>query len=962
QPSRPRQKLIAEKANNKDKDANIENQTTAKVAVSDTASPAAQMPSSDLHQSLDRQLSLELDSLSQQQNKSPGSVASGCYDNPAFRNSCLQLMTSSPSCNSPNIVGISRFSDAASSTVRASWSSGSAAVNSYSAATTMSSPPLPQLPQPSPTFPRADSTAAGNKSTGFWQGVLGCFRPMWTVLSVRMAATGRRAAESSQAPWMLDLMDILDLQFLASGTQGSVFLGVLNGQQVAMKKFNEPPDVELRELRHLASLRHPNVVRFIGCIDSNISLVMEFCQHGNLFDYYNNPANCISAARVADWAKQLADGMAYLHCSRIVHGDLKSPNILLCELDTLKISDFGLVRLPGEADQRQQQQQQQQLYGTVRWMSPEQCRQEMWSYPADVFSYGVILWEMLFQEVPYRSVDPWAVVLGVGQGTLSLPLPRHTPGIMRTLMEACWACKPKQRPAFRNIGRSLEASLLDLLLLSDGDLRILRKAWSAEIARQLSCMRQEDFKAKLEADLIRKRKEELQHAQEIRQHYEKRLHRVDDLQMDLTNLRMQLQLQARAERDRSAKLRAIIRRRCCRACQQSLRAVCSRQQLSAAVVLDQPLLDATNAHTAVAVAAAASMATDSSTKTLPQSSSTEQAPSMSPDLGDRGGRPRRANRRLSKALTLPAGGVAAAAALFRRGGAPPPPPPSQPSARDAWVQVTMQQPPPPLQSQRSVSGVSVPLPAAVPSIGEPQLRARPGRRRYPPSGATGSDNQQQQQQTVAVSSADSSSSGGVNGGGGCGSGFGYANARLPMHLLQSTDLLTQELQEHLAATGGNSLSPSLGPGLGRVCDSIAEREQRLAQLKLGNDNDVKIYLPLSNTTGPAILGGSSMCNRTAATAAAATAASDVAACLAASLAEGNDDSRDGESDSRLGYNRSASADPKSEDDLDLDVEVDVLHGDVDNEDEDYEGEFDATLSGHQQLDSEQTFRPNSSII
>uniref|UniRef100_A0A1I8I688 26S proteasome non-ATPase regulatory subunit 5 n=1 Tax=Macrostomum lignano TaxID=282301 RepID=A0A1I8I688_9PLAT len=679
-PSRPRQKLIAEKANNKDKDANIENQTTAKVAVSDTASPAAQMPSSDLHQSLDRQLSLELDSLSQQQNKSPGSVASGCYDNPAFRNSCLQLMTSSPSCNSPNIVGISRFSDAASSTVRASWSSGSAAVNSYSAATTMSSPPLPQLPQPSPTFPRADSTAAGNKSTGFWQGVLGCFRPMWTVLSVRMAATGRRAAESSQAPWMLDLMDILDLQFLASGTQGSVFLGVLNGQQVAMKKFNEPPDVELRELRHLASLRHPNVVRFIGCIDSNISLVMEFCQHGNLFDYYNNPANCISAARVADWAKQLADGMAYLHCSRIVHGDLKSPNILLCELDTLKISDFGLVRLPGEADQRQQQQQQQQLYGTVRWMSPEQCRQEMWSYPADVFSYGVILWEMLFQEVPYRSVDPWAVVLGVGQGTLSLPLPRHTPGIMRTLMEACWACKPKQRPAFRNIGRSLEASLLDLLLLSDGDLRILRKAWSAEIARQLSCMRQEDFKAKLEADLIRKRKEELQHAQEIRQHYEKRLHRVDDLQMDLTNLRMQLQLQARAERDRSAKLRAIIRRRCCRACQQSLRAVCSRQQLSAAVVLDQPLLDATNAHTAVAVAAAASMATDSSTKTLPQSSSTEQAPSMSPDLGDRGGRPRRANRRLSKALTLPAGGVAAAAALFRRGGAPPPPPPSQPSA------------------------------------------------------------------------------------------------------------------------------------------------------------------------------------------------------------------------------------------------------------------------------------------
>uniref|UniRef100_A0A1I8J3S7 B box-type domain-containing protein n=1 Tax=Macrostomum lignano TaxID=282301 RepID=A0A1I8J3S7_9PLAT len=308
---------------------------------------------------------------------------------------------------------------------------------------------------------------------------------------------------------------------------------------------------------------------------------------------------------------------------------------------------------------------------------------------------------------------------------------------------------------------------------------------------------------------------------DIRQHYEKRLHRVDDLQMDLTNLRMQLQLQVLAERDRSAKLRFIIRRRCCRACQQSLRVEPSALA-SSSVVLDQPLLDAT---AAAAVAAAASMATDSLTTTLPQQSSTEQASSMSPSLGDLGGRPRRANRRLSKALTLPPCSDGVVRRLRRR-------------RHNCWP-------------------------------GEPQLRARSGRRRYPASGATGSDSQQQQQKQTVV-------------------------AR-------------------------------------------------------------KIYLPLANTTGAAVLGSNTMGSRTAANAAAATTAFDVAACLAASLAGGNDDSRDGETDSRLGYNRSASADPKSEDDLDLDVKVD-------NDDEDYEGEFDATLSGHQQLNSEPNFRLNSSII
>ncbi|PAA84344.1 hypothetical protein BOX15_Mlig026189g1 [Macrostomum lignano] len=452
---------------------------------------------------------------------------------------------------------------------------------------------LPTLQDEASAARRCDTmivAAEPRRSKTLFEGLLGCLRPMLQIVGRRAAvyggayaqvASGAAAGSTAAAasvPWTVDMLDISDLQFLTSGSQGAVFYGIYRGQEVAVKKFTEPPEVSLQELRHLRDLRHPHVVQFIGaCVsDPNCNcLVMEYCPFGNLYEFYTSKVDCLPAAKVLDWCKQLASGMAYLHERKIAHGDLKSPNILVCDGDVLKISDFGLVRVPaleGAACSRQVASRLLQLYGTVRWMSPEQCRQESWGYAADVYSYGVIVWELLFQEVPYKNVDRWAVVLGVGQGTLSLPLPRHTPDTMRTLMESCWSQRAKSRPAFKTIRQSLEMRCTDVLILSDGDLRILRRAWSAEIASALSSMRQEDLRAKLEADLIRQRREELQHASDIRQHYEKKLHRVDNLQMDLTNLRLRLLLQAKATQDRSRELHRLMLEKCCRSCKQLLTA------------------------------------------------------------------------------------------------------------------------------------------------------------------------------------------------------------------------------------------------------------------------------------------------------------------------------------------------------------------------------------------------------
>uniref|UniRef100_A0A1I8H4I4 PK_Tyr_Ser-Thr domain-containing protein n=1 Tax=Macrostomum lignano TaxID=282301 RepID=A0A1I8H4I4_9PLAT len=271
--------------------------------------------------------------------------------------------------------------------------------------------------------------------------------------------------------------------------------------------------------------------------------------------------------------------------------------------------------------------------------------------------------------VPYRSAwTPGRWCLASVRAPLSLPLPRHTPGIMRTLMEACWACKPKQRPAFRNIGRSLEASLLDLLVLSDG-----RFAYPAESL--LSCMRQEDFKAKLEADLIRKTEGGIaarpkRFASTTRSACTSC--RTTSRDGPDQSSHASFATAGRAQRaDPFAKLplhhsAPLLPR---------LPAESASRLLPPAAVGSRCLGPAATrrhqrAHAVAPSLLAASMATDSFNKNSARNaSSTEQASSMV--AGPRRSRrpPRRANRRLSKALTLPAGGVAPPLpALFRRGG------------------------------------------------------------------------------------------------------------------------------------------------------------------------------------------------------------------------------------------------------------------------------------------------------
>ncbi|XP_016051532.1 PREDICTED: mitogen-activated protein kinase kinase kinase MLK4 [Miniopterus natalensis] len=153
--------------------------------------------------------------------------------------------------------------------------------------------------------------------------------------------------------------------------------------------------------------------------------------------------------------------MLYLHEEAVVpilHRDLKSSNILLLEKiehddicnKTLKITDFGLAR-------EWHRTTKMSAAGTYAWMAPEVIKSSLFSKGSDIWSYGVLLWELLTGEVPYRGIDGLAVAYGVAVNKLTLPIPSTCPEPFAKLMKECWQQDPHIRPSFALILEQLTA-------------------------------------------------------------------------------------------------------------------------------------------------------------------------------------------------------------------------------------------------------------------------------------------------------------------------------------------------------------------------------------------------------------------------------------------------------------------------------------------------------------------------
>lgn len=377
-----------------------------------------------------------------------------------------------------------------------------------------------------------NGVGVGGSPSSWLGGLLGCLRPMWNVINSRQAEK-----QAATDPWEIPFEAIHDLKWLGSGAQGAVFLGTYREEFVAVKKVNKIGDTDIR---HLKKLSHPNLVRFRGvCTKSPVyCLVMEYCPNGQLYEVLHN-GRPIAPYTVVDWSKHIAAGMQYLHTNKIIHRDLKSPNILIGCNDILKITDFGISKTLGE------HAAPMSFAGTVAWMAPEVIRQEPCSEKVDIWSYGVVLWELLTCEVPYKDMDSSAVIYGVGNNRLALPIPKSCPEGFKLLLAQCWNLKSQNRPSFKHILSHLEIAAVEILSTPKDTYFTTQANWREEIRLYMRNLRGTNLRPlgmsvagqEEEASLLlRKRNTEMRHAQDIRLHYERKLERANKLYLEATTL------------------------------------------------------------------------------------------------------------------------------------------------------------------------------------------------------------------------------------------------------------------------------------------------------------------------------------------------------------------------------------------------------------------------------------------
>ncbi|XP_052198844.1 serine/threonine-protein kinase CTR1-like isoform X2 [Diospyros lotus] len=256
---------------------------------------------------------------------------------------------------------------------------------------------------------------------------------------------------------------------IGSGSFGTVHLAEWRGSDVAVKilieqDFHAEHFREfLREVAIMKSLRHPNIVLFMGAVTQppNLSIVTEYLSRGSLYELLQMCAAGIELndKRCLNMAYDVAQGMNYLHQHKppIVHRDLKSPNLLVDSKYTVKVCDFGLSRSKARTFLSSKT-----AAGTPEWMAPEVLRDEPSNEKSDVYSFGVILWELVTLQQPWRNLNPAQVVAAVGFKGMRLQIPSEVNPHVADLIEACWAHEPSRRPSFSTIMSLLQRLISNL--------------------------------------------------------------------------------------------------------------------------------------------------------------------------------------------------------------------------------------------------------------------------------------------------------------------------------------------------------------------------------------------------------------------------------------------------------------------------------------------------------------------
>lgn len=257
-------------------------------------------------------------------------------------------------------------------------------------------------------------------------------------------------------PSKKDEIDRDDLQFvreLGGGNFGKVFYGTYRGQVEVAIKMLKPgtmsPQAFLEEAAIMRKCRHEKLVPLFGVCSQGepLLIVTEFMCNGSLLDYLRKrEGKLLKINDLLDMAAQIASGMAFLESQKLIHRDLAARNILVGKNRIVKVADFGLARVIEDSEYTARQGAK----FPIKWTAPEAALYGKFSIKSDVWSYGILLYELITHgQVPYPGMHNREVIEQVERG-YRMPKPTNCEcsDSVYSIMRQCWDADPEKRPTF----------------------------------------------------------------------------------------------------------------------------------------------------------------------------------------------------------------------------------------------------------------------------------------------------------------------------------------------------------------------------------------------------------------------------------------------------------------------------------------------------------------------------------
>jgi serine/threonine protein kinase len=269
-------------------------------------------------------------------------------------------------------------------------------------------------------------------------------------------------------------------EVLGVGSFGKVHRAKCRGHDVALKLLHKPIVDEKnlaafkREVAIMSAFFHPNICLFMGActVPGNFFILQEYMPRGDVEKLLHNPDIQLSLCRRMVMAKDAALGMNWLHCNNptFIHRDLKSSNLLIDENWKVKVCDFGLSQVK---EQGKMLKDDDLAKGTPLWMAPEVMQFKEFNEKADVYSFGIVLWEFLTRKEPFQNHTNYNKFKKAVCGGERPIIPDDCEQSLKALIEDCWHPDPVKRPSFPNIIIRLDTIIIDVAVRD----KLGRKFW-----------------------------------------------------------------------------------------------------------------------------------------------------------------------------------------------------------------------------------------------------------------------------------------------------------------------------------------------------------------------------------------------------------------------------------------------------------------------------------------------------